>query len=227
MSGNLSINRSSDHSPEDVAPERRIFKYLLILAVLTTVFSMFLAWTEVRRVSSTSPVKKAARVQTLPIIIKPPMPVIELLPDFVLQYATRAYQDLPGSKYPAAEAIYEILDPNIALAHPVSSYAKATYFPSEQEARQDIQDTLEKRFPKDNENILIGVTVIKTGYDKQGGSYFMGWTKQNFSIKINTSFLQNIPVNKQDVLKNHAMPIAKAIVAGPKADKKPKAGKPK
>ncbi|MCL6472686.1 MAG: hypothetical protein K6T91_07745 [Firmicutes bacterium] len=225
-------NQSSTGRSDNIIPERRIFQYALILAVVTTLLSLGSIWIEINKTLSPKQSKTSGLEQILPKRLKPPVPVINMLPDFILQYETKARQDVAGSEYPASEAIYENLDPNLMLRAPCNSYAKVTYFASEEDAKKDVADTLAKRFPNGHENLLIGTTIVKTGYTEREDSFFMGWTKQNYSIRIITSFLEHAPVEKGNILKNHAMPIAQAIITGagtsnkPQANKQPSGGQP-
>lgn len=205
-----------EHEPYR-APEKRAFRVLLLLAVISSVLAVTVIALESSGTFKAAEPRGSAVVETPKKIIEPPVAPVTLLPESILQYATRGRQAIPGSEFPAAEAIYEVLDANIALASPVNSYAKATYFPSESEAQAYIDSAFKERYPKNNENLVIISTVIKTGYDASEGSYFVGWTRGSYSITIKTSFLDHIPNDKRDTLQKHALPIAKAILQEAKA----------
>lgn len=197
-------------------PERRAFRVLLLLALVSSLLVAAIIALEssgtFRAESRIERPRTAADADTPRKVVEPPVAPITLLPESILQYATRGRQAIPGSEFPGAEAIYEILDANIALATPVNSYAKVIYFPSAKEADDYVAEALKDRFPKKHENILIGATVVKTGYDNSEGSYFIGWSREDFAITIKTSFLDHIPIDKRDTLQKHAMPLAKAII---------------
>jgi len=208
----INIKGSTDAmADKGTVPERRMFRVFLVLAIVTTIISLAITLFEIKSFPKPESKKQSSGVPVLPSSLKPPAPPLSMLPDFVLQYATRGRQEIPNSKYPAAEALYEILDGNIMLASPINSYAKATFFPSQEEAEKDIRETIEERYPKNREDLLIGSTIAKAGYDEREGSYFIGWTKQGYSIKIHTSFVDHIPVEKRNSLRDHALPLAKAI----------------
>jgi len=202
----------------ELMPEKRIFRVMAILAVATTIIAVAVAALEVSTFPKPEPKKRASDLYVKPILLKPPVPPVTLLPESITQHATKGRQDLFGAKYPSAEAVYERLDANIMLATPVNIYAKVTFFPAQEDADEDIDETLEKRYPQNHEDILIGNTIAKTGYDRQENGYFIGWTTQRYSVKIHTSFARTPPVEKEGILKRHALPVAKAIQAGAKID---------
>ncbi len=209
---------TAENSETYKVPERRAFRVLLLLAVVSSLLLVVIISIESAGTFKVEKTRTPADVAAPVKIVDPPVAPVTLLPESVLQYATRGRQGLPGSEFPAAEAIYEILDANIALAAPVNSYAKVVFFPSAKEAEENISEALKERFPIKNENLLIGRTVVKTGYDTSEGSYFIGWTREGFAISIKTSFLDHIPVDKRDTLQKHAMPLAKAVIDGAKVD---------
>jgi len=215
--------RQADQNENYIVPERRVFRVLLLLAVVSSLLLVAIIALEssgtFRVEGRIEKPRTAVDVTTPREVVEPPVAPITLLPESILQYATRGRQTTPGSEFPAAEAIYEILDANIALATPVNSYAKVIYFPSAKEADDYVAEALKERFPKKNEDMLIGSTVVKTGYDNSEGSYFIGWSREDFAITIKTSFLDHIPVDKRDTLQKHATPLAKAIINEAKVEK--------
>ncbi|MBS3909767.1 MAG: hypothetical protein KGZ93_09115 [Actinobacteria bacterium] len=204
--------RRNDEKQNHIVPERRAFRMLLLLAIVSSLLMVVIIALESSGTSRVERPTTAADVAAPREAVEPPVAPVTLLPESILQYATRGRQAIPGSEFPAAEAIYEVLDANIALATPVNSYAKVTFYPSAREAEESISEAFKERFPKRNENLLIGSMAISTGYDKSEGSYFIGWTRENFAITIKTSFLDHIPVDKNGTLQKHAMPLAKAVI---------------
>lgn len=198
-----------------LAFQQRLIRYLLFLAVLTTVISLATAWIEIGHFQKKNHIiNKIDKTNSTQISLIPPTPVLDKLPESIIQYETRARQNIPGSKNPAAEAIYEILDPNIMLQNPVNTYAKATFYATQRDAKLDIADMIESRFPASRKDELIGSIIIKTGYDSQAGGYFMGWTDDNFSIVLITSFLNSVPINKKTTLRDHALSVARSMILG-------------
>jgi hypothetical protein len=198
------------------AVQRRMIHILLAAYAITAMISLATAWVEIGRLDKPKSMIKNIAIQTKKTveIAKSPTPVIDQLPEFILQHETRGRQVIPGSKYPSAESIYENLDPNTMLQNPINTYAKATYYPSGPDARMSIDNSIKNRFSYANTSELIGSTIIKAGYDSKSGSYFMGWTKDNFAIELITSFLDTIPQNKGQKLRNHALPLARSIILG-------------
>ncbi|MBE0448019.1 MAG: hypothetical protein IBX64_07985 [Actinobacteria bacterium] len=206
-------------SSKEAVREKRIARILLILAIVTTVLAVAVAAFEVSAFPKPEPKKKVSGSHILPIMLKPPVPPLAFLPDFITQYATKGRQALIGTKYPAAEAVYEKLDANVMLASPINIYAKVTFFPSQEEAGRDIKDALARRYPNEHSDLLLGSQVAKTGYDLRGASYFIGWTVQNYSIKIYSSYAGAAPAGETDLLREHVLPIAKAIQSSAKINK--------
>jgi len=202
-----------------LVPEKRIFRIMAILAIVTTVISVAIVTLEVSMFPKPESKKRASDLHVKPILLKPPVPPVTLLPESITQHATKGRQDLFGTRYPSAEAVYERLDANIMLATPVNIYAKVTFFPTQEDADEDINETLEKRYPQNHEDLLLGSTIAKTGYDRQQNGYFIGWATQQYSIRIHASFARTPPVEKEGILKRHALPVAQAIQAGAKIDK--------
>jgi hypothetical protein len=198
------------------AVQRRMIHILIAVYVITALISLATAWAEIGRLDKPkSMIKSTAAQAKKPVeTVKPPTPVIDELPEFILQHETRGRQVIPSSKYPSAESIYENLDPNTMLQNPINTYAKATYYPSGPEARQSIDESINNRFSYSNTSELIGSTIVRTGYDSRSGSYFIGWTKGNFAIELITSFLDTIPQNKGQKLRNHALPLVRSMILG-------------
>lgn len=198
-------------------PERHIFHFTAVVAAIMVLSTSIVAAYEITTFPKAEP-KKAHRLKAIgiPVIIKPPTPPVDLLPEHVLQYETKMRQPLLAGSYPAGEAMYEFLNATMMLERPMNTYAKVIFFPSVELAKKDINETLAKRYPNKHKNVVVGNTVVATGYDEQEGGYFMGWTKQSFSIKVYTSFTRGIPADKKTSLQDHAMPIVKAIESGRK-----------
>lgn len=220
------IKEKQDSNAEAFVFQRRLIRHLLLFAILTTILSLGTAWYEIGSFQKhDSPAEKSAQTKGAMVAIEPPTPVIDMLPESIIQYETRAKQNIPGSSYPSAEAIYELLDPNIMLQNPINTYVRVTYYPTAKDAKVEIIDLIESRFPNNSKDELIGSTIVKTGYDSQADSYLVGWTNQNFSVVLITSFLNKAPVNKKTMLSDHATPIAQSMISGAKISGPP--NKPK
>ncbi|MBI4733970.1 MAG: hypothetical protein HY779_04020 [Rubrobacteridae bacterium] len=201
---------------DTLSKQKRLFNLLLIVAIISTIISLATAWAEIGRLEKPKLALPNTKVKLnkQTTSLEPPTPVIDLLPESILQYETRGRQAIPGSRYPAAESIYENLDPNSMLQNPINTYAKAMYFASSSDARLNIDNSIKSRFSYSNTTELMGSTFIKTGYDSRSGSYYVGWNDENYSIELITSFLDSIPVEKGVKLRNHALPLARSIIIG-------------
>lgn len=197
----------------EVVPEKRIFKVVLALAILTSLASLSISALEYRALPKTEPfTNKSGKLKpVLPPIAKPSIAPLRFLPDQILQYTTRARHSIPGSSRPAVEAIYETADMNLILAMPMNTYVKITYFGSKTGADEDISSTMSGRYPLNNQRLLIGNSVAQAGYSQDEGSYFIGWTYDAYSIKLFTSFMNSIPAARKGKLESHALPVAKAV----------------
>ncbi len=201
-----------DAQAEDV-PERRYFRVLLAIAILTSLASLAVCAVEYRGLPKGAPYEErsGAMKPVLPPVVKPSIKPLEFLPDQILQYTTKARHAIPGSTRPAAEGIYETADMNLILAMPMNTYVKVTYFPSRSEAVQDVSSTLSGRYPLDNRQLPIGGAIAQAGYSRDEGSYFIGWAHDAYSIKLFTSFTNSVPAAGKGKLEDHALPVAKAV----------------
>jgi hypothetical protein len=107
------------------------------------------------------------------------------------------------------------------LQNPINTYAKATYFPSLPEAKQNIDDTIYNRFPLKAKTEFIGSIKVSSGYDYKSGSYFMGWIDDGFCIELITSFLDSVPADKGSKLRNYALPVSRSMILGTGRGKSP------
>jgi flagellar basal body-associated protein FliL len=100
--------------------QKRTIHVLIALYAITAMISLATAWAEIGHLDKPKSMismvgNTASQAKKPAATIKAPTPVIDELPEFILQHETRGRQVIPGSKYPSAESIYENLDPNTML----------------------------------------------------------------------------------------------------------------
>lgn len=118
---------------------------------------------------------------------KPKVGPLKLLPPRLPDYLTNARHGVPGQEDFAAEAIYQPKSEELSLKTPLNVYVRIAYHGARGEANRAIASISKERFPAQRAEIEINGRKALTGYDATYGSYFIGWTLENYSIGVDAT----------------------------------------
>lgn len=139
-----------------------------------------------------------SKIKSLEKPLEAPVDPVEMIPESVKGFTVKMRQKVPN-KQNAAEAIFKSDAIKMQTAI-FNTYVRITYNGSEEKAVFKIKSFLNERYSSRARDITIGGQIAITGYSNDLRSCYIAWTWQNYSIEVESSFIDTIPHNREKLI---------------------------
>ncbi|RJQ54654.1 MAG: hypothetical protein C4521_03925 [Actinobacteria bacterium] len=205
------LGRQSEKAKPDYLVEKRLFKVLFLMALLSIAAATAVNWSagplEISLGGSTK-IAVPGRAGVPPPFIAPS---VKDLPPSIPGFEAIGQHIVPGSKGRSVEAIYVTLNMNLEAQVPTTIYTRVDGFSSAAEASDGVAKAMETFKHRRETYVLPGGKRAMAGYTRDESAYAISWSVGAKVFLVKAMFRDVAPTQKKTFLSSQARPVAKAI----------------